>query len=86
MGDKGSSNYELDLGIVNPQFFLHLKPYKTAQEMQAYIKLIYHQENLARRFQLEHEIAQFSQGSMTVEDYYHGFLAPWTEFADIAYA
>ena len=48
------------LSAVEPQFFLHLKPYKTTQAMWGYLKRIYHQDNLARRFQLEYEIAQYS--------------------------
>ena len=74
------------LGAMEPQFFLHLKPYKTAQDMWGYLKCIYHQENSARRFQLEHEIAQYSQGQMTVQEYYSGFFVLWTEYTDIAYA
>ena len=54
------------LGAVEPQFFLHLKRYKTTQDMWGYLKHIYHWENPARRFQLEHEIAQYSQGQMAV--------------------
>ena len=74
------------LGAVEPQFFLHLKPYKTAQDMWGYLKRIYHQENSARRFQLEHDIAQYCQGQMTVQEYYSGFFVLWTEYTDIAYA
>ena len=45
------------LASVDPQFFMHLKPYKTTKDMWDYLNKIYHQENPARRFQLEHEIA-----------------------------
>eukprot|EP00268_Persea_americana_P059648 TRINITY_DN7350_c1_g1_i4.p2 TRINITY_DN7350_c1_g1~~TRINITY_DN7350_c1_g1_i4.p2 ORF type:complete len:113 (-),score=15.68 TRINITY_DN7350_c1_g1_i4:355-693(-) len=74
------------LGSVNPIFFMHLKPDKTAKEMWACMKRIYHQENSARRYQLEHEIAQFCQGNLSVQDNYSGFIALWTEYTDIAYA
>lgn len=33
------------LESVDPQFFMHLKPYKTAKEMWEYLKKIYHQDN-----------------------------------------
>ena len=54
--------------------------------MWGYLKHIYHQENSARRFQLEHEIAQYSQGQMVVQEYYSNFFVLWTDYTDIAYA
>lgn len=74
------------LGSVDPQFFLHLRPSKTAKDMWEYLKTIYHQENPAQHFQLEHEISQFCQGNQSVQEYYSGFCALWTEYTDIAYA
>ena len=74
------------LGSVDPQFFLHLRPSKTAREMWEYLKTIYQLENPARRFQLEHEISQFCQGNQSVQEYYSGFRALWTEYIEIAYA
>eukprot|EP00268_Persea_americana_P051387 TRINITY_DN5675_c1_g2_i1.p1 TRINITY_DN5675_c1_g2~~TRINITY_DN5675_c1_g2_i1.p1 ORF type:complete len:144 (+),score=17.37 TRINITY_DN5675_c1_g2_i1:175-606(+) len=62
-------------GSVDPQFFLHFKPSKTAKEMWEYLKTIYHQENPSRRIQLEHEISPFYQGNQSIQEYYFGFRA-----------
>lgn len=63
------------LGSIDSQFILHLPPYKTAKEMLGYLKQIYNQENYARRFQLEHEILQYTQG-----EYVHSELLRICEF------
>lgn len=40
---------------------------------------IYHQTNKARKFYLDSELAKFCQGERTIQEYYSGFLAIWTE-------
>lgn len=74
------------LGSVDAQFILNLRPYKTAKEMWLYLKKIYLQENSARRFHLEHEISQFVQGTLSIQDYYSQFTSLWTDYAAIIYA
>lgn len=54
--------------------------------MWDYLESVYHQENLARRFQLEHEIAQLCQDNISIQEYYSGLRALWTEYTNIAYA
>ncbi|KAG2716123.1 hypothetical protein I3760_03G109600 [Carya illinoinensis] len=54
--------------------------------MWAYLKRVYHQDNDARRFQLEHAIAMFQQGSLSIQDYYSAFLTLWHEYADLVTA
>jgi hypothetical protein len=46
----------------------------STREMWDYLKHIYHQDNTARRFQLEFEISNFSQGNLSIEQYYSGFI------------
>lgn len=41
---------EVLLGSFDPHIILNRRPYKTAEDMQAYLKSIYHQENSARHF------------------------------------
>ena len=74
------------LGSVDAQFILNLRPYKTAKEMWHYLKEIYLQENSARRFHLEHEISQFVQGTLSIQDYYSQFTSLWTDYAELIYA
>lgn len=54
------------LGSVQPHFILYLKPRKSAYEMWDYLKKIYQQDNVTRQFQLELDISQFSQGTLSI--------------------
>lgn len=74
------------LGSVEPHLILNLKPYKTSKDMWGYLKKVYHKSNSARQYQLEFEIAQYTQGTSSIQDYYSGFLKLWTEFDEIKYA
>ncbi|XP_041027448.1 uncharacterized protein LOC121267582 [Juglans microcarpa x Juglans regia] len=47
---------------------------------------VYHQANDARRFQLEHAIAMFQHGSLSIQDYYSAFLTLWHEYTDLVIA
>ncbi|KAH0696313.1 hypothetical protein KY290_013671 [Solanum tuberosum] len=50
------------LGSIDPLIVLNLRSYKTAKAMWNYLQKVYNQDNSARRFQLEYEIANYSQG------------------------
>lgn len=50
------------MSSVEPHIVLNLRPYKTAKGMWAYLKQIYHRKNSAQLFQLEYEIAHYTQG------------------------
>lgn len=52
------------IGLVDPNIVLNLRPFKTAAAMWDFLKKIYSQNNTARRFQLEHEIAMSQQESL----------------------
>ncbi|KAH0658127.1 hypothetical protein KY285_026688 [Solanum tuberosum] len=62
------------------------RPHKTTKSMLYYLQKVYNQDHSARRFQLEHEIAMYSQGGLSVQDYFSGFQNLWAEFTDIVYA
>ncbi|KAJ0078487.1 hypothetical protein Patl1_23949 [Pistacia atlantica] len=57
-----------------------------AQSMWNYLKKVYHQDNDARRFQLEHAIAMFQHGSLSIQDYYSAFLTLWHEYTALVIA
>ncbi|XP_047264278.1 uncharacterized protein LOC124896665 [Capsicum annuum] len=61
-------------------------PYKTAKTMWDYLQRVYKQDNSARRFHLEYEIANCSQEDLSIQDYFSGFQNLWAEFTDIVYA
>ena len=74
------------LGSMDPSILLNLKPYKTSREMWDYLKKIYNQSNTTQRFQLELELGQLSQGSMSIQEFYSSFGNLWAEYIDIVYA
>ena len=73
------------LSSVDPQYILNLRPYKSAKGMWDYLKQVYQQDNSARRFHLEHELSQLTQGTMSIQDYYH-FIRLWTDYIEIIYS
>jgi hypothetical protein len=58
---------------VEPHLVLNSRPYKTAATVWNYLNKVYNQDNTTRRFQLEHEMATFTQGSLSIEEYFSGF-------------
>ena len=74
------------LGSMEPHIILNLRPYRTSKAMWEYLKRIYTQNNSARRFQLEFEMANFSQGALSIEEFYSGFSNLWAEYTDIVYS
>ena len=74
------------LSLVEPHLVLNLRPYKTVVAMWNYLHTVYNQDNFARHFQLEYEMANFTQGSLSIEEYFSGFQTLWTDYSDIVYA
>jgi hypothetical protein len=74
------------LGSVESHIVTNLRPHRSAQSMWAYLKKVYLQDNDARRFQLEHAIAMFQHGSLSIQDYYSAFLNLWHEYAALVTA
>lgn len=35
---------------------------------------------------MEHEVAQYTQGNLSIQEYHSEFITLWTEFTGIAYA
>ena len=65
---------------------MNLKPYPTSKDMWGYLKQVYHQDNSARQFHLECAIAEYAQRNLSIQDYYLGFRALWSEYDSIKYA
>jgi len=61
------------LGSMEPSMLLNLKPYNSSREMWDYLKNIYNQSNTIWRFQLELELGQLCQGSMSIQEFYSSF-------------
>ncbi|KAL6331546.1 hypothetical protein AAG906_011486 [Vitis piasezkii] len=54
------------LGSVEPHIVTYLRPHRSAQSMWAYLKKVYHQDNDAHRFQLEHAITMFQHADVPI--------------------
>ncbi|KAK2354222.1 coiled-coil domain-containing protein [Trifolium repens] len=65
---------------------VYVRSFSTAQEMWNYLKRIYNQDNAAKHFQLELEIANYRQGTFSIQEYYSGFLNLWTKHSAILHA
>jgi hypothetical protein len=73
------------LSSVEPHLILNLRPYTTAATMWNYLNQVYNQDNTARHFQLEYEMTNFTQGSLSIEEYFSGFQNLWADYSDIVY-
>ena len=74
------------LGSIEPHMVNNLRCFTIAKEMWEYLRPIYNQDNNARRFQLELEIANYSQGNLSIDQFYGGFLNLWSEYSSIVHA
>ena len=54
--------------------------------MWEYLQKVYHRDNSAQQFQLECEIAEYSQGNLSIQYYYSSFRNLWTEYDSIKYS
>ncbi|KAF5477361.1 hypothetical protein F2P56_004010 [Juglans regia] len=70
------------LRSMEPHIVTNLRAHRSAQSMWNYLKKVYHQANDARRFQLEHAIAIFQHGSISIQDYYLALFTLWHEYTD----
>ena len=73
------------LSSVESHPVLNLRPYKTTAAMWTCLNTVYNQDNSAKRFHLEYEMANFTQGSLSIEEYFSGFQTLWADYCDIVY-
>ncbi|KDO39077.1 hypothetical protein CISIN_1g045690mg [Citrus sinensis] len=73
------------MGSVDQSLVLNLKPYKTAKDMWEYLKKVYNQDNTAKCFHLEYEIARYSQGDLSIQNYLSGIQNLWAKYVDMIY-
>ena len=62
------------LTSMEPHLILLLCPHMSAKAIWDYLKQVYNQDNNTRRFQLELAITNYTQGDLSVQEYYSGFL------------
>ncbi|XP_058075833.1 uncharacterized protein LOC131224330 [Magnolia sinica] len=74
------------LGSIDPLLILNLRPHKMTKSMWEYLKKVYHHNHSTQRFQLENDLAAYSQGTLFVQEYFCDFQNLWAEFSDIVYA
>ena len=75
-GAEDLSKWEIHdalLSSVESHLVLNLRPYKTATVMWTYLNTIYNQDNFAKQFHLEYEMANFTQDNLSIEEHFSGF-------------
>ena len=71
---------------MEPHLILSLRPHRSAKAMWDYLKQVYNQDNNARCFHLELAIANYTQGDLSVQEFYYGFLTLWNDYSDLVTA
>ena len=71
---------------MEPHLILSLHPYRSAKAVWDHLTQVYNQDNNARRFQLEFSIAYYTQGDLSIQDYYSSFLTLWSDYSDLVTA
>ena len=74
------------LSSVEPHFIMSLRPHRSAKAMWDHLTQVYNQDNNARRFQLELEIGKYTQGDLSIQEYYARFLTLWNDYSDLVTA
>lgn len=87
MGDQWCQDHQLDLKLNRSTVVLNLLSFKIAEGMWDSMKGLLSRNSIStRRFQLEYEISEYSQGDKSILDDYSGFINLWTEFTKLVYA
>lgn len=68
------------LGSVDMSIGIPMRGLHTAREMWGYLEKVYQQSNLARKFQIEHDMFIYEQGEKSIQEYYAGFMDMWAEY------
>lgn len=66
------------LGSVDMSIGIPMRGFDTAKEMWDYLEKVYQQSNHTRKFQIEYDIFNYSQGERNIQEYYAGFMTLWT--------
>lgn len=74
------------ISTVEPHIGINLRSHTTAANMWHFLKKTYQQDNASRKYNLGLEIAEFTQGTKTVQEYYSEFMNIWIEYNNITYA
>ncbi|PHT97665.1 ABC transporter B family member 18 [Capsicum chinense] len=67
------------LNLVHADIAMGLRPFSLGFEMWTHLRTIYQQSNLAREFELERNIAEYTQGDKNVRSFYAGLQLLWSE-------
>ncbi|PON44817.1 hypothetical protein PanWU01x14_264070 [Parasponia andersonii] len=54
--------------------------------MWEYLKKVYNQDYTARRFQVEQDIVNYTQGNLSIQEHFSDFQSLWAENTDMIYA
>jgi len=71
------------LNSVHADIAMGLRPFSSASEMWLHLRNVYQQSNLAREFEVERNIAEYTQGDKNVRSFYAGLQLLWSEHDQI---
>ena len=86
MGYQRYTNHVLDSQFYRAHLIISLHPHRSTKAMWDHLIQVYNQDNNARRFQLELAITNYTQGDLSIQDYYSGFLTLWNDYSDLVIA
>ena len=72
--------------LLESHLFINLTPYKTSKDVWGYLQTVYHQDNSVSQLQLECDIAEYTQGNLSIQEYYSRFRNLWSKYDGIKYA
>lgn len=73
----------MDLASIHPLIVINHRQDKTTKAMWDNLQMIFNQYHRARLFNIEYKIAKYSQGDLSIQDYFLEFQNLWDEFANI---
>lgn len=68
------------LGSVDTNIRIPMRGFRTIKEMGEYLEKVYQQSNLARKYQIEHDIFKYSQKEWNIQEYYARLMDLQTEY------
>ncbi|KAH0653070.1 hypothetical protein KY289_030748 [Solanum tuberosum] len=72
------------LNSVHADIAMTLRPFSSASEMWLHLRNVSQQSNLAREFEVERNIAEYTRGDKNVRSFYTGLQLLWSEHDQIS--
>lgn len=71
---------------MEPQIILSLRLHKSIKAIWDYLTQVYNQDKNVTRFQMELGIENYTQGDLTIQEYYSRFMTLWNDYSNLVIA